>query len=108
MLPGEGRVGQDVFFGFVHQLGEPREASPKAIGHFAPLLVGALRVGWAKTVRKVAPTICWAAFGTNERALRMKCTRQRCHEAPCRTASMAPFRPRWESLVTKLTPESPL
>jgi hypothetical protein len=37
----------------------------------------------------VAPTICWAAFGTKERALRMKFTRQRCHEAPCTTASMA-------------------
>jgi hypothetical protein len=28
--------------------------------------------GWAKTVRMVAPTICWAALGTSERAFLMK------------------------------------
>src|SRR3712207_2904355 len=51
----------------------------------------------------VAPTICWAAFGTKERAFLMKCTRHLCHEAPCKTASMTPLRPRWASLVTSLT-----
>jgi hypothetical protein len=37
----------------------------------------------------------------------MKCTRHLCHEAPCKTASMAPLRPRWASLVTSLTPHRP-
>jgi hypothetical protein len=59
--------------------------------------------GWAKTVRMVAPTIYWAAFGIRERALRMKCTLQRCHAAPTRTFPMALFKPRWASLVTSLT-----
>jgi hypothetical protein len=45
MLCWEGSVGQDVFFGFVHQLSEPREATSEAIGHFAPLLVGANYIG---------------------------------------------------------------
>ena len=37
----------------------------------------------------------------------MKCTRQRCHEAPTKTASMALWSPQWASLVTSLTPERP-
>ena len=31
------------------------------------------------------PTICWAALGTNDRALRMQCTPHLCHEAPTKT-----------------------
>ncbi len=58
-------------------------------------------------VRIVAPTICWASLGTKERAFLMKCTRQRCHEAPCRIFSRALLSPRWASLVTSLTPERP-
>jgi hypothetical protein len=36
-------------------------------------------------VRSVAATICWAAFGTVDKALRMKWTRHRCQVAPVRT-----------------------
>ncbi len=55
-----------------------------------------------------ADLLCWSAFGTKERAVLMKCTRYLCQEASTRTASMAPFRPRWVSLVTSFTPQRPL
>src|SRR5829696_4239328 len=39
----------------------------------------------------VAPTICWAALDTRERAFLMKCTRHLCQEAPTNTPSTALF-----------------
>jgi hypothetical protein len=48
MLPREGGVSQGVFFSFVHQPGELREVSSEAIGHLAPLLGGAKRIGLVK------------------------------------------------------------
>src|SRR5215216_4553422 len=56
----------------------------------------------------VAPTICWAPFGTKESAFLMKCTRHLCQLAPVKTASTAPLSPWWASLVTNRTPERPL
>ena len=56
--------------------------------------------GWAKTVRMAAATISADALGTLASTLRMKCTRQRCQEAPMNTEAMAAFRPRWWSEMT--------
>lgn len=60
-----------------------------------PLLAGALRLGLGEdAVRMVAPTICWAALGTKERALHMKCTRHLCQQDPTKTIAPALFKPR--------------
>jgi len=45
-------------------------------------------------------------FGTRAKTLRMKCTRQRCHAAPRKTAAIAAFRPVWASEMTKAVPVS--
>src|SRR5919199_1388671 len=63
--------------------------------------------GWTNTVRIVAATIWAAVLGTSARALRTKCTRQRCHPAPWSTAAIALLRPWWASLITSFTPLSP-
>src|ERR687898_3313162 len=108
MLGREGSVGQYVFLSLLHQLREPRKPMSEAFSETLRHCWWALWAsGWAKTVRMVAPTICWEALGTRERAFLMKCTRHLCQEAPTNTASMAPFSPRWASLVTSLTPRRP-
>jgi hypothetical protein len=45
MLYGERRVGEDIFLGFAHQGGQPREAGAEAIREPAPPLVSASCVG---------------------------------------------------------------
>ena len=59
-------------------------------------------------VRMVTATISAEALGTLARALRRKWTRQRCQQAPVRTAPMACLRPGWASEITSWTPASPL
>jgi hypothetical protein len=65
-------------------------------------------VSWAKIVRMVTATISAEALGTRARAFRRKWTRQRCQQAPARTAEMACFSPVWASETTSWTPASPL
>ena len=63
--------------------------------------------GWAKIVRMEAATISAEALGTLAKTLRMKWTRQRCHDEPTKTLAMACLRPRWWSEMTSWTPVSP-
>jgi hypothetical protein len=63
--------------------------------------------GWAKMVRIAAATISWVPLGTTAKALRMKCTRHRCHSAPISTERIACFSPVWALEMTSWTPASP-
>jgi hypothetical protein len=63
--------------------------------------------GWAKIVRTIVATNDWALFGTRVSRLRMKCVRQRCHEAPGKVAAIASTSPGCASEVTSLTPARP-
>ena len=93
MLDRESGVGEHVLLGFVHQLRKSGKSGAKAVCDSTPLLAGAPCVGlWAKTVRMVAPTICWVPLSTSERAFLMKCTLHLYHEAPTNTASTALFK----------------
>jgi len=55
----------------------------------------------------MAATIDCRVRGTFTSTFRMKCTRQRCHDAPGKTSATAALSPRYESLITSCTPESP-
>ena len=48
-------------------------------------------------------TVDWELLGTLVSRLRMAWVRQRCHDAPSRTASMAPLSPSWASETTSCT-----
>jgi hypothetical protein len=75
--------------------GHFREASPETVCHPTPLLVGTFGIRLGEGGADGGPDhLLYAALGTSERALRMKCTLQRCHDPPTKTASMAPLRPR--------------
>jgi hypothetical protein len=63
--------------------------------------------GWAKMVRTMVATKGWALFGTRASRLRMKCVRQRCHDAPGSAVSRAASRPLWSSEITSCTPPRP-
>ncbi len=58
-------------------------------------------------MRTVVATSASALFGTRVSRFRMKCVRQRCHEAPPKTVAIAARSPWWASEVTSSTPESP-
>ena len=63
--------------------------------------------GWAKIVWMAAMTM-WVLFRfTRDSTLRMKWTRHRCQADPTITASMAFFRPRCWSEMTRRTPLEP-
>jgi hypothetical protein len=56
--------------------------------------------GCSKTERTRVANMDWAALGTRVSRLRMAWVRQRCQEAPSRTAAMAALRPSWASEIT--------
>ena len=77
MFQREAVEGQDVNLGFLQHGDQLGEAPLEEARDAGDRLAGTLPVGLGKMVRSVAATICWAAWGTVDSALRMKCTRQR-------------------------------
>jgi hypothetical protein len=63
--------------------------------------------GWAKIARTIVATKDCALLGTRVSRLRMKCVRQRCHDAPGRVAAIASTKPGCASEVTSRTPPRP-
>ena len=106
MCRREAHVGEDIALSLIHQLGELLDPGAQLVGDLPPLGPGGLASSWAKAVAMKAETtrrLCLPAWAS---ALRMKWTRQRCHEE-FRTLAMAAFSPSWASETTSLWPRRP-
>ncbi|COX17440.1 Uncharacterised protein [Mycobacterium tuberculosis] len=62
---------------------------------------------WAKIVLTATVTAGACLAATAVYRFRMKCTRQRCHDAPLNCCATAAFSPAWASEITRCTPVSP-
>jgi hypothetical protein len=85
VLDRKAEVGEDVDLGLLDDLDQLRIALLKERQMRSMVSCALAWSGCAKTVRRVAATICWATLGTVAIALRMKWTRQRCQVAPTKT-----------------------
>jgi len=73
VLDREGSVGQHIFLGFVHQIGELCNAGPETVGYPPPLFVGAMGIGLSEDGAYGSPHyLLRVALGTKERAFLMK------------------------------------
>ena len=93
MLRGKGHVGEHVMLDLVHQLAEFLELGPQLIGDACRQTARRLAVGLDEGLadgggRQPSP----ASLARRPAALRMKCTRQRCHVPPTTrwTAAFSP------------------
>jgi len=89
--------------GLPHELGKFIGRFGKDIDQLLPLLSYRLAVG---LLLSAAATMARLRMPTQASAFRMKCTRQRCQEAPS-TLAAATLSPSCASLMTSLTPRRP-
>jgi hypothetical protein len=103
---GEAHERAHVGLGAVEECGELREPRPQQVGDTAPLGGGGLEGLLGEGGVDRASTIWRWPLPACARALRRKCTLQRCQVAVS-TLAAAAFRPTWASAMTSFTPRRP-